>query len=128
MDPSFKEYFNKLTSSLDGIHADIRSTAAKLEDLVAWRPELERRVDRLSIAVAELQQGRPAPKAAPTLVHLRDPTDDNKGPEGGIASGPIGHGIDILPRGLAPTFASVSTPANGASGGHTGDCAGATTA
>ena len=60
MDPTFKEYFNKLTSSLDGIHADIRSTAAKLEDLVAWRPELERRVDRLSTAVAELQQGRPA--------------------------------------------------------------------
>lgn len=45
MDPSFNDYFDKLSNSLNGIHADIRSNtttiqamAARLDDLVQWLP------------------------------------------------------------------------------------------
>lgn len=127
MDLTFKDYFDKLSNSLDGIHADIRSntttiqtTAAKLDDLVQWRPDLERRVDLLTTAVAELQQGRsaseeeqpPMAKTAPPPAPLRDHVGTSKDAEGGTL-GYVDRGIDVLPRGLAPAFASVSTPANG---------------
>lgn len=125
MDPSFKDYFDKPTTSLDAIHSDIRSHTTKLDDLAQWRPDLERRVGQLSIAVAELQQARPAPAAAgqpatapappppaPTAP-LRDHVGTSKDAEG-VALGSQDHGIDVLPRGLvAPMFASVATPANG---------------
>ena len=70
MDPSFKDYFDKLTNSLDAIHSDIRSHTTKLDDLGQWRPDLERRVDQLSAAVAELQQVRtaPTPEEQPALT------------------------------------------------------------
>ena len=54
MDPSFKDYFDKLAGSLDAIHTDIPSHTAKLDDLAQWRPNLERRMDQLSTVVAEL--------------------------------------------------------------------------
>ena len=122
MDPSFKEYFDKLTNSLDAIHSDIRSHTTKLDDLGQWRPDLEWRVDQLSAAVAELQarpatimEERPveAPAPAPPAP-LRDHVGTSKHAKGD-ALGSIDHGIDVLPRGLAPMFASVATPANGQS-------------
>ena len=36
MDPSFKDYFDKLTNSLDAIHSDIRSHTTKMDDLGQW--------------------------------------------------------------------------------------------
>ncbi|XP_020184713.1 uncharacterized protein [Aegilops tauschii subsp. strangulata] len=124
MEPSFKDYFDKLTGSLDAIHADIRGHTAKLDDLAQWRPDLEKRVDQLAVAVAELQQARPAPTAEgqsavarapppPTPpAPLRDHVGTSKSAEGD-ALGSIDHGIDVIPRGLAPAFVSVATPANG---------------
>ena len=55
MEPSFKDYFDKLMGSLDAIHADICSHTTKLDDLAQWRPDLEKRVDQLAVMVAELQ-------------------------------------------------------------------------
>nr|XP_040258848.1 uncharacterized protein LOC120976091 [Aegilops tauschii subsp. strangulata] len=124
MEPSFKDYFDKLTGSLDAIHADIRGHTAMLDDLAQWRPDLEKRVDQLAVAVAELQQARPAPteegqsaaaRAPPPPTPpapLRDHVGTSKSAEGD-ALGSIDHGIDVIPRGLAPAFASVATPANG---------------
>ncbi|KAE8808064.1 hypothetical protein D1007_15624 [Hordeum vulgare] len=60
MEPTFKDYFDKMSNSLNAIHTDIRANTTQLMDLVKWRPDLERRVDQLSTTVAELQQGRPA--------------------------------------------------------------------
>lgn len=102
----------------------INSTVAKLDDLVQWRPDLERRVELSSTVVAELQQGRPAtteeeqaaaaaassPPAPP--APLRDHVGTSKDAEGATLGSPD-HGIDVLLRGLAPAFASVATPANG---------------
>ena len=120
MDPSFKDYFDKLTSSLDAIHSDIRSHTTKLDDLGQWRPDLERRVDQLSVAVDELQarpaattEERSAEAPAPPAP-LRDHVGTSKRAKGD-ALGSIDHGIDVLPRGLAPMFASAATPANGQS-------------
>lgn len=48
MDPSFKDYLDKLSSSLDEIRSNMRtnmaavkSQTAKLDDLVKWRSDLE---------------------------------------------------------------------------------------
>lgn len=123
MDPSFKDYFDKLNGSLEAIHADIRSHTTKLDDLGQWCPDLEWCVDQLSAAVAELQQARPAPTVeeqvtvatAPpptSIVPLSDHVGTSKD-VGGNALRSIDHGIDVAPRGLAPAFVSVATPTNG---------------
>ena len=59
MDPSFKDYFDKLSNSLEGIHANIHSntamiqaTTARLDDIVQWCPDLERRVGVAPLASA----------------------------------------------------------------------------
>ena len=62
---------DKITKSMDEFRIELRGNTAaihahtaKLDDLVAWRPDLEHRVDQLTNAVAELQQGRPPAAAA----------------------------------------------------------------
>ncbi|KAE8821699.1 hypothetical protein D1007_00105 [Hordeum vulgare] len=130
MDPSFKDYFEKLITSLDAIHIDlcantmaINTTVAKLDDLVQWHPDLERRVEQLSIAVAKLQHGRPmvseeeqAAKAA--RISLPAPHVPLRGHVGssadaeGVAVGSFDRDIDVLPWGLASAFALAATPTN----------------
>ncbi|KAE8817904.1 hypothetical protein D1007_04253 [Hordeum vulgare] len=55
MEPTFKEYFDKLSNSLDVVHTDIRANTTQLADLAKWCPVLERRVDQLSMPVVELR-------------------------------------------------------------------------
>ena len=125
MDPSFKDYFDKLTNSLDAIHSDIRSHTTKLDDLGQWCPDLERRMDQLSAVGAELQAWpaaateewaaeAPTPPPITQPAPLHDHVGTSKRAEG-EALGSIDHSIDVLPWGLAPMFASVATPANGQS-------------
>lgn len=79
---------------------------------------LERHVDQLSTVVAEFQQARPVVEEehppAPPLASLRDHLGASEDTGAGTPR-PMGHGIDVLHRGLAPAFTSMSTPANGQS-------------
>ena len=70
-----KEYMEKITTSMDEFRLELRrntaaihARTAKLDDLTAWRPDLERRVDLLADAVADLQQGRLPAAAAPGVA------------------------------------------------------------
>lgn len=60
MDPSVKAFLDRFESQIQAsIDANTKAqqhTASKIEDLLAWRPDLERRVADLGDGVAALQQ------------------------------------------------------------------------
>ncbi|KAE8808075.1 hypothetical protein D1007_15503 [Hordeum vulgare] len=83
MDPSFKDYFDMLTNSINAIHTGLRSntmaidsTVAKLDEMVHSHPDLECRVEQLSSAVAELQQGRLTPSEKEHVGKMSDLPSD----------------------------------------------------
>lgn len=59
MDPVVKAFLDKLEVSLEVSTAAQRTTAAKIDELIAWTPDLERRVADLGDAVAALQLAQP---------------------------------------------------------------------
>lgn len=61
MDPSIKAFLDKLESTLEANTTAQRATAAKIDEIVAWKPDLERRVADLGDAVAAFQLARPQP-------------------------------------------------------------------
>ncbi|XP_073359664.1 uncharacterized protein [Aegilops tauschii subsp. strangulata] len=128
MDPTMKEYMEKITSSMDEFRVELRNNTAavhantaKLDDLLTWRPDLERHVAKLSDAVADLQQGRtPAAAAsgvAATGLPLREPNLHSIGaqPEAAIRvqelpHGSMDHGDAFLHREKAPVTPPASLP------------------
>ena len=62
MDPSVSAFLTrfetKIESAIDGLTKAQQSTATKIDDLLSWRLDLERRVADLSDAVALLQQAQ----------------------------------------------------------------------
>ena len=44
MDPSAKAYLDKLTATMEANTAALTAVTIRLDDLVAWRPDLERRL------------------------------------------------------------------------------------
>ena len=67
MDPAAKAYLDKLTATMEANTAALTAVTIRLDDLVAWRPDLERRVSDLGDPVTALQQVR------------ANPTSDNNG-------------------------------------------------
>lgn len=123
MDPGVSAFLTKLEANLEAkMDAQTKAqqtTAAKIDELLAWRPDLERRVADLGDAVAALQLPQPPPtKDGSKDPSARDPLppppathDVPIGPVTGAAtnlSGPTGHGVFHLPR--EPAAASVQTP------------------
>lgn len=85
MDPTMKDYMEKITSSMEEFRLELRNNTtavhantARLDDLVAWRPDLERHINQLTEAVADLQNGRAPAAASPgvaaTWPSLQDPS------------------------------------------------------
>lgn len=61
MDPSIQAFLDRLDSTLVAdtmAIASIQASTAKIDDIISWRPDLERRVADLSEAVAALQLER----------------------------------------------------------------------
>lgn len=58
MDPAIKTYLDSLKNSLDANTAAMQAQSMKIDDLMASRPELERRVNDLAVAVSDLQRAR----------------------------------------------------------------------
>ena len=101
MDPALKSYLDKMVESLtkasDDTRADIKqlagrvdTQAAQVEELFAWKPDLEDRITTLPEAVGALQ-GKRAPTAAAPMGGSRavDLPDLAFGDE---IHGPDGHG------------------------------------
>nr|XP_040252089.1 uncharacterized protein LOC109754163 [Aegilops tauschii subsp. strangulata] len=121
MDPSIEAFLDRLDNTLkaqDKVIAEIQASTAKIDELVNWRPDLEKRVADLGDAVAALQLSQPAPtkevegNRAPapsytppttTGAHIGAGTGAVDAPQG-----PTGHGVFNLPRG--PPAASFQTP------------------
>lgn len=110
MDPSAKAYLDKLTATMEANIAALTAVTARLNDLIAWRPDLERRVSDLGDAVTALQQARPPPTTdtnggTPPLHTTAPPPvlpSDNLGLAGGDEDTPQGskdHGDFNLHRG-----------------------------
>lgn len=57
MEPAIKSYLDSLWNSLDANTAAMQAQTAKIDDLLAWRPDLEKRVGNLA-AISDLQQAR----------------------------------------------------------------------
>lgn len=119
-----KEYMERITSSMDEFRLELRNNTVavrantlKLDDLITWRPDQERHVADLGLAVANLQSGRvpaaAAPGAAaaglpsnePTLPAAGDPSDADAH-AGELPHGTHDHGDAFLHRGKS----SVATP------------------
>lgn len=116
MDPSIEAFLTRLDSTLaahsKGI-AEIQASTAKIDDLVAWRPDLEKRVADLGDAMAALQLAQQPPskegeeQRAPTSSHIPPATSGvhNGAAAGAVVTpqGPAGHGVYIIPRGPPAT-------------------------
>ena len=109
MDPTVEAFLERLDNTLKAQNkaiAEIQASTAKIDDLVHWRPGLEKRVSDLGYAVAALQlaqtkeiEGNRAPASsyippATTDTHLGAGTGTADAPQG-----PNGHGVFNLPRG-----------------------------
>uniref|UniRef100_M8B2E5 Uncharacterized protein n=1 Tax=Aegilops tauschii TaxID=37682 RepID=M8B2E5_AEGTA len=64
MDPTIKEYLKKITKSVDKFRAGLRNNthaiqanSHKLDDLLSWHSDLEKRGEEMSVADTLLQQG-----------------------------------------------------------------------
>ena len=124
MEPTMKEYMERITSSMDEFCLELRNNTAaihantsRLDDLLTWRPDLERRV-------ADLQQGR-APAATalgaaaaglsnlvPPLAkagNLPNATD----PARELPHGSNDHSDTFLQRGQPPVTTPVPLPGTG---------------
>lgn len=55
MDPAIKAFLDTLEASLEASTSAQRATAVKIDKLIAWKPDLERRITDLGDAVAALQ-------------------------------------------------------------------------
>lgn len=131
MDPAIKAFLDKLDAALDANTAATKATNAKINDLISWRPDLERRVADLGDAVAALQQAQPpaSTEGATSKVVPDQPQQPAMlGASLGAAAGAAGisygstdHGGELLQRG--PPVASFATPppppANGQIEPHT---------
>lgn len=127
MDPAIKAFLDKLETALDASIAAQRTTATKINELMACRPDLERRVADLGDAVAALQLAQPPPNkecedgaAATTPTQPPATHDAASGITPGSAFVPHGatnHGGAHLPRGWSATPPPL--PANGQLDLHT---------
>lgn len=118
MYPAIKALLDKLETALDASIAVQCTTATKIDELVAWRPDLERRLADLGDAVAALQLAQPPPSkecedgaVATTPTQLPATHGAASGTTPGAAFIPHGstdHGGAHLPRGLSA--ASFPTP------------------
>ena len=64
MDPSIEAFLDRLDNTLKAqnkVIAEIQASTSKIDELVNWRPDLEKRVADLGDAVAVLQLAQPAP-------------------------------------------------------------------
>ena len=110
----------KIEAAIDGLTKAQQTTTTKIDDLLSWRPDLERRVADLSDAVAALQAAPTPPLAE--LVDQRtttpQPSGDHIGTSAGAADnnqGPHGHGVTVNPRGSSavPHLVPPPPPASG---------------
>ena len=119
MDPSIQAFLDRLDATLvahSASIATIQAQTAKIDDLVAWRPDLEKRVTKLGAAVTALQQERPSSSSTPTVAlpmekHQSPHPATPIGPEpgaGGAIHGSHDHGVFAITRGLPA--ASFRTP------------------
>ncbi|KAE8821722.1 hypothetical protein D1007_00128 [Hordeum vulgare] len=83
MDSTMKDYMEKITSSMDEFHLELRNNTAAVraitvnfDDLLSWRPDLERRVADLGVAVSDLQQGHVSAAVAPDARHCPSKRDE----------------------------------------------------
>ncbi|KAI5015115.1 hypothetical protein ZWY2020_056505 [Hordeum vulgare] len=85
MDPTMKDYMEKITSSMDDFHLELHNNTgaicaniANIDDMFSWRPDVECLVSDLGVVVADLQQGcvsATAASSAATIMALRlDPS------------------------------------------------------
>ncbi|XP_020186159.1 uncharacterized protein [Aegilops tauschii subsp. strangulata] len=123
MDPSVSAFLTKLEAkieaSMDAQTKAQQATSAKIDEVLKWRPDLERRVADLSDAVAALQLAQPAaPKEGEEPPLAQDPQQQPPATHGvhsglvlGAATrqqGPDGYGVFNIPRG--PSAVSFQTP------------------
>ena len=121
MDPSIQSFLERLETTLKEHTTAIQASNAKVEDIMAWRPDLEWRVVDLTKSVAALQLAPPPPPPsrseggphhAPVLSQ-QPPATTGTHIGAGIGAvdapqGPVGHGVFNLPRG--PSTVSFQTP------------------
>ena len=66
MDPGVSAFLSrfeaKIEAAIDGLTKAQQSTTTKIDDLLSWRPDLERRVADLGDAVTALQQAQAPPQ------------------------------------------------------------------
>ena len=112
MDPSIQSFLERLETTLKEHTATIQASTAEVDDLVAWHPDLARRVADLTDSVASLQFAPPPPPPsrseggphhAPVLSQQPPATTGTHiGAELGAAAttqGPDGHGVFNITRG-----------------------------
>ncbi|XP_040244116.3 uncharacterized protein [Aegilops tauschii subsp. strangulata] len=123
MDPSVSAFLTKLEAkieaSMDAQTKAQQATSAKIDEVLKWRPDLERRVADLSDAVAALQLAQPtAPKEGEEPPSMQDPQQQPPATHGihtrpvlGATThqrGPDGHDVFNIARG--PSAVSFQTP------------------
>lgn len=119
MDPVIQAFLDRLDATLTAHMAAIQASTARIDEIVAWRPDLEHRVADLGGAVAALQQAHQSPPApsnengkagtAPTLQHATHGLLPKAGAgAAGVSQGSVDRGDVLLPRG--PPAASFMTP------------------
>lgn len=64
MDPTIQAFLDRLDSTLAAHTAAIQASTARIDEIVAWRPDLERRIADLGDAVAALQHAQPPPPSS----------------------------------------------------------------
>ena len=98
MDPSVSAFLTrfetKIEAAIDGLTKAQQSTSTKIDDLLAWRPDLERRVADLGDAVTALQRAKAPPPARPEADPVPEGVDAVINPRG-----PDGHGDFQIKRG-----------------------------
>lgn len=120
MDPSVQAFLDKIDATLQANTKAQLVTQAKIDDLVAWRPDLERRIADLGEAVTALQLAQPQsskdgeedqaatarqPPPATPGIHIGSVAGAVTAPHG-----PSSHGAFNLPLGPPPPL-----PASGQS-------------
>lgn len=117
MDPAVKSYLDKLSATMEANTTALTVITSRLDDLAAWRPDLEKCVADLGEAVAALQQGRPgstngegtqAPAPTAPLPATRATASRVAEGAAGAPHGSIDHGEFHLQRGS--TVVSSQTP------------------
>lgn len=121
MDPAVEAFLERLDSTMKAQSkaiAEIQASTAKIDALVAWRPDLEKRVADLGDAVAALQLAHPPPTKESEDNRAQasgsaPPATSDSHIGGGLGAvdaphGPAGHGVYNLARG--PSAVSFQTP------------------